>query len=823
MPSELPAGPAQFLARISRLMADCPADGSAAALFLEEVRRSFPVTAWLACKDRTGAVSWTGPSPDQGEPFPLKVAREEGGLLHAAFESGQESLVAADAIPARTPERRFLSRSRAGTWAFLPAGAMGETVACLVIAGTDGDMAAGLLDPIREALPMAALALQAGRLHRELDTRVDKRTEEISLLYDVSRSLGFVLNADDLFHLVATSISRVIDIDMVALTVLLPGDRRFSLRLTGPASLSAIRWIHREAMAEVARLTGERPGRIALNVTGPERPADQAPLRAGEIGSVVHVPLVIRAQVAGLLSVASREPGAFGPARMRLVYTISNQASLTLDRISTAREAEASRMHSMLESMADGVLLLDRELRIVMSNPAAQTHLTALTGRFPSTLTALGDVRLRSLFEHFDQTGSRPRSFEIPPTAEGRVFSVTCSPVRGEGGVQGMAVLLSDVTEARMLQLQFAQSEKLSALGEMISGVAHELNNPLASVMGFAQLLQTEQVDESVRKKVVAIDAEATRCQKVVQNLLRFARHHAPERRPVDIHAALDSVLQLLGHQLQVDDITVVLDLDASPRPVMGDLHLLQQVFMNIIYNAYQAMKEKKSPGRLTLRTRNRADLVVIEITDDGPGIAPANLKRIFDPFFSTKEVGKGTGLGLSLAYGTIREHGGEISARSVLGAGTTFIVELPAGTEMPAVVVVEEPSMGPAASTTGKRILVVEDEGSLADVMAEFLAGCGHHVDKAGDGNCARSLISSVKYDLIISDLKMPNMNGREFYRHVAGIDPGLARRIIFSTGDTASKETQSFFEEVGNAVLSKPFNLRDLIHLVDKVLAAS
>ena len=824
MPSELPTGPAQFLARISSLLADCRADDSASAVFLREIRQSFEISAWLACKDpRSGGVSWSGTI--EGEPFPLKVAQEEGGLLHAALASGRESVVDADTIPAQTPERRFLSRGRTRSWAFLPVRAMGETVACLVLASDHrAALDARLLDSIRESLPVAALALQTSRLHRELETRVDQRTEEIVLLYDVSRSLGFVLTADDLFHLIATALSRVIHVDMVALTLLLPDDRRFSLRLSGLAEMSAIRRIHREAMNEVTRLTGERPGRIALNITRVERPADQPALSADEIGSMVQVPLVIRSQVAGLLSVASREPGTFGPARMRLVYTISNQASLTLDRISTAKEAEASRIHSMLESMADGVLLLDRDLRIVMSNPAAQAHLTTITGRMPRSLTSLGDVRLRALFEQFGRPGSRPRTFEIPPAGDGRVFSVTCSPVKGlEDGVQGMAVLISDVTEARMLQLQFAQSEKLSALGEMISGVAHELNNPLATVMGYAQLLQTEPVDENVRRKVVAIDAEATRCQKVVQNLLRFARHHVPERRPVEVHAALDSVLQLLGHQLQVDDITVILDLETAPRPVMGDLHLLQQVFMNIIYNAYQAMKEKRTPGRLTLKTRNQADLVVIEITDDGPGIAPQNLKRIFDPFFSTKEVGKGTGLGLSLAYGTIREHGGTISAKSVPGAGSTFIIELPAGSEMPADGFVEAVDAKPPASTTGKRILVVEDEPALAEVMAEILMAQGHYVDTACDGKHAKTLISRTKYDLIISDLKMPHMNGRDFYRHVAGIEPDLARRIIFSTGDTASKETQAFFEEVGNPFLSKPFNLKDLIRLVDKVLGAS
>src|SRR5262249_30632355 len=157
-------------------------------------------------------------------------------------------------------------------------------------------------------------------------------------------------------------------------------------------------------------------------------------------------------------------------------------------------------------------------------------------------------------------------------SSSGKIFSVTCSPVRGLGGsVQGMVIVISDVTEARTLQLQSSQNERLSALGEMISGVAHELNNPLASVIGFAQLLQDKDVDADIKKKLAAIDIEATRCQRIVQNLLRFARKYTPERRQLDINVAVDSVLQLMGHQLQVDDITVEVDLRPDLHPVMGD------------------------------------------------------------------------------------------------------------------------------------------------------------------------------------------------------------------------------------------------------------
>jgi len=391
-------------------------------------------------------------------------------------------------------------------------------------------------------------------------------------------------------------------------------------------------------------------------------------------------------------------------------------------------------------------------------------------------------------------------------------------------------MVISDVTEARQLQAQLSQSEKLSALGELISGVAHELNNPLASVMGNAQLLRGKrQVDEDIQRKLAAIDSQAGRCRKIVQNLLRFARHHEPERSPVNLATEIDSVLQLLGHQLEVEGVQVEADLSGAAAPVMGDSHLLQQVFLNIIFNAFQAMEGQEHPARLGIASRSSQGQVIVEITDTGPGIAPGHLKRIFDPFFSTKEVGRGTGLGLSLAYSTVTQHGGVIQVTSRPGEGTTFVVRLPAASAEE-IASARRPETTPVATTSAgstepaatgrRRILVVEDEPELAEVLAEALQALGHEVETVGDGLEARNRVSRVKYDLIISDLKMPNMNGREFYRHVAEVEPDLARRIIFSTGDTANPDTRAFFQEVGNRFLTKPFLLSDLAEVVDSVL---
>lgn len=817
-----------FLFRLAPILMGS-SDTSALAAILDEAARLLPCQAWLVSWDQDlDTAFW--PVPMKAEPFPLRILGEEGSLLRAAVKQGRAMVIPDIAASPESPERRFLIRS-GGAWSFLPLIVSEQPVACLILHAPDAaTFSTGAFETLKASSPIIAVFLRNQVLQRELEARVEERTVEISLLYDISRSLGFVLSPEDLFQLVGSSLRRALAFDMCALMLLLPDRREISMQLSAPAEERAIRRLQRLALEEVERLSGHLPARVPMTV-GQVKPAGgELAIRASELNSIAHAPLLIRGEVVGLLTVASREPDAFGEGQMRLLYTIANQASLTLDRIRTAHEAETSKIHSMLESMTEGVLLLDDDLRLMMTNPAARTYLASIQGgRVPRTLTKLGEVRLRPLLETLGQPGAKAHTFEVTAAGEGKILSVTCSPVRGlADAVQGMVIVISDVTEARMLQLQFAQSEKLSALGEMISGVAHELNNPLASVIGFAQLLQVKDVDADIKKKLASIDAEATRCQKIVQSLLRFARRHTPERRLLDVNVALDSVLQLLGHQLAVDDIEVRADLQADLRPVLGDFHLLQQVFLNIIYNAYQAMKEKGGPGIMSVATRGDGDRVVIDITDNGPGIAPENLKRIFDPFFSTKEVGKGTGLGLSLAYGTVREHGGSISARSRLGSGSTFTVDLPAASQelvsRTAQAAFPFAELGaaaaPASGATGKRILVVEDETSLAEVVSEVLQAQGHQVDTASDGRSAKERISKGSYDVIISDLKMPNMNGRDFYRHVASVEPGLARRIIFSTGDTANPDTQAFFEEVGNPFLSKPFNLKELIRLVESVL---
>ncbi len=397
--------------------------------------------------------------------------------------------------------------------------------------------------------------------------------------------------------------------------------------------------------------------------------------------------------------------------------------------------------------------------------------------------------------------------------------------IRDAGGRPEFSVaLVQDITERKNLEHELRQAEKMSAVGQLSAGVAHELNNPLAGVLGYAQLLLDLPLGDKLRRGLDSICREADRCRKIVHNLQTFARKHKPEAASVGINAVLLSTLELRSYQLKVDNIEVVCDLDEDLPMSLADAHQLRQVFLNIVVNAHQAMTTDGSKGVLTLRTRLQGNDIVVEIEDDGPGIDPADLGRIFDPFFTTKDVGQGTGLGLSICYGIVREHGGKITAENVPGGGALFRVTLPyrppgrpAGASP---LGLRERKSLPAAAG---RILVVDDEPAISDILSQALATDGHVVETASNGGEALEKIERTSYDLVISDLKMPGMSGQELYERLRRLDPDLASRMVFSTGDTLSAMTREFLEAAGAPCIQKPFDLIELRRLVERLLAAS
>ena len=384
------------------------------------------------------------------------------------------------------------------------------------------------------------------------------------------------------------------------------------------------------------------------------------------------------------------------------------------------------------------------------------------------------------------------------------------------------AELEKTVKTLRAAQNQLIQSEKLSGIGEFVSGVAHELNNPLTSVLGFADMLQQAGLPEQQRRHLDLISKSAKRCQKVVQNLLSFARRHAPERKVICVNQIVESAVEILEYQMRTSNIEVSVQLDPRLPATLLDPHQMQQVFLNVINNARQAMEGNTSHGRLRVTTGVSEGRVRIIFEDNGPGISPDNLSKIFNPFFTTKEVGKGTGLGLSLCYGIISEHGGTITPSSAPGAGATFTIELPITTDPAAKI--SKPAAQPANNPregAGRRVLVIDDEDSILQMIREALAVSGYQVDVARDGETALQCLSQSSYDLTLCDWKMPGLNGEQIYERVRATNPDMSRRMIFITGDVMNEKTQEFLRVRDSVCLSKPFTLAEFRAAISRMLS--
>ena len=397
------------------------------------------------------------------------------------------------------------------------------------------------------------------------------------------------------------------------------------------------------------------------------------------------------------------------------------------------------------------------------------------------------------------------------------------------GDALRLEAVVRDVTERKKLEgqsrdvfHQLSQAEKLAALGQTMSGVAHELNNPLATILACAERLVGRRLDDLTRRDLEAIHNAAERASRIVRNLQTFARKRHTTRTMVDVNHVVRDTLALRAYGQQVANVVIIEALAAGLPQVFADPHQIQQVLLNLVINAEHAMLGTNGRGCLILRSWHEPerDAVLLEVGDDGPGIPEDVQARIFDPFFTTKAVGKGTGLGLTVAYAIAQEHGGRISVSSVPGGGASFVLELPAGgTHVRA----PESPAAPAITDVpvGTRALVVEDEQALGDAVADAMRDAGFEVDRAADGEEAILRTQGRAYDVIVCDLKMPRVDGMAFFDHLLATAPALTKRLIFVTGDVAGTEAEAFLARSGCRWLAKPFRLRDVVRTAREVIA--
>jgi two-component system NtrC family sensor kinase len=374
--------------------------------------------------------------------------------------------------------------------------------------------------------------------------------------------------------------------------------------------------------------------------------------------------------------------------------------------------------------------------------------------------------------------------------------------------------------DLRRTQEQLLQSEKMSAVGQLIAGVAHELNNPLTAILGYAQLLESEGLNERAQDYVAKMFKQAQRTHRVVQNLLSFARQRKPERAEVDIRKVLDETLTLRDYDLKVNKIVVEKDLGAHPAMVVADPHQIEQVFLNIINNAVDAVLETGHSGKLKIRVYCQRNEVCTQFADDGPGIKDP--KRIFDPFYTTKSVGKGTGLGLSICYGIVKEHGGDITAHNAAEGGAVIEVRLPMAAAAETMVETAPPALPRREGAIQGRVLLVEDEEAVLEFERDVLTGAGANVVTASRSEDVKTRMLSEPFDLLIMNGKMPaDWNAKEAYLWLKQNCAEMEKHVLFTFSNGVEQgDERAFLKEHDVPFLVKPFEVAELISQARRLL---
>jgi two-component system NtrC family sensor kinase len=566
---------------------------------------------------------------------------------------------------------------------------------------------------------------------------------------------------------------------------------------------------------EMVRNSGGEPMRLVSDV---------------QAASAAAVPMRAHGVVVGTLVIADPREGAFVAEDLRLLSTLATHAAVV---IANARFFEMVRhakeqWETAFDALSEGIAVVDDEGRVRRANRA----LAALLGSpLPSVVgTHLGHTLLGKSHALMDlleaaRRGDHPPALVARSERLGITMRVNAARIPTATRDQSVVVLVEDVTDQQAMETQLIQSEKLAAVGQLVSGVAHELNNPLTSIAGLSEfLLEQKEISKKDRGHLKVIHEQAERAGRIVRNLLAFARKEPGERKPLDLNDVVQRTIQLMEYDLKLKDIEVHRDLRAALPPVLGDGHSLLQVVLNLLTNAAQAVADN-APGRPRAITVSTwfDDQVHLRVADTGPGINDVVAQNVFTPFFTTKEPGKGTGLGLSITYTIVENHGGRITVERPSTGGAAFRVDLPPvppGAEIPA------PSAPPPAPTppSAKRtILLVDDDPAVRRMVKALFGRDGHAVEVARNPQHALELAQRGGFDLIIADARAATRGGGKlFVEELVARLPTLRDRTIVATGDIGAA-TEETLTRLGLRYVRKPFNLRDLRDEAARLWAAT
>jgi PAS domain S-box-containing protein len=411
----------------------------------------------------------------------------------------------------------------------------------------------------------------------------------------------------------------------------------------------------------------------------------------------------------------------------------------------------------------------------------------------------------------------------------GRYFEITVSPIKDSSDIIiGSVHIMRDITQVKkaeeekhLLQEKAEISSRLASVGEMAAGIAHEINNPLTGVIGFSDMLMERELPQDMREQVEIIADGSRRVADIVKRLLTFARQHKPVRAMVNINDLIANTLNMRSYVLKTNNINVITEYDETLPLITIDPGQIQQVFLNLIVNAEYSMKKTDKPGELKITTKIINDKITVSFRDNGLGISEENMKRLFQPFFTTKPVGEGTGLGLSLSRSIIAEHSGTLSVESKMNEGATFIIELPVKKDYSYDESIESAPLLKTKENIKKiYVLIVDDEVTVRHFIKSILDNSDYVVDTTGDPYEALQKITINDYDVVILDIRMPGMSGQELFERIVYKKPCLMKNTIITTGDSASIEVKEFLHKYKLQVITKPFDKSELESKIRELL---
>jgi signal transduction histidine kinase len=719
-----------------------------------------------------------------------------------------------------------------------------------------------IVDHVSETAPLGAALARLARRRRA--DAPDGSAREVADLLDLARELSRVAGATAAARAGATCLFRLLD----------PACGAVLVRMAGEGAPAAIAWPDGPLAADAVTRAAAAAAMPLPEQIETQRGPHAGPARGATAAPPDHsVDWLLPAGSNVSVSIALAWPGNVPEPASRIATSVQASLTLALERLSDQRQREEDRLRAVVEGMPQGVVLVAPDDRVRLTNQSARDLLgrvRALAPRMPGEtapaderaerLTTIGSTDLAPLLAAA-RRGERAHA-EIYYLEGGRTLELRAVPAApsGRGGDPGRDVLLiiEDVTEARRQKAQLARSEKLSALGVLISGIIHEINNPLATIIGYSQMLAATPDAAQRDRWIGTVEEEAQRCQRIVGNLLTFARPREPGRAALSLAAVAERALSLVAHSFRAAGIEAVLRVGQDVPAVHADPDGVLQALINLLTNALHAMEAYAGPRHVQVEIEpDGAARVALSVADTGPGIAPEHLDRVFDPFFTTKPEGKGTGLGLSLVAAMVRDHGGTIEVDSAPGEGARFRILLPVdrsaetgampadsrdapaaaaapggadGSSRPTAAgpgsaaagqrafAVTQASTGPQAAAPrpaaarsrglhGARVLVVDDEPAVAGLLAEVLDDFGARCRTEPDPHRALREMLTDPPEAVVWDWSMSGLPGATLVAELRRRNPALLARVVFASGDAILPAVPG--AEDGPAVLKKPFDL--------------